>query len=556
MIADYKFRLASARLSVQLCLLGLLVGVVASVLIIAFQLTVASLQSLLWFAAEDFTQQPQWMRVALPIGGAITIAALMHFSKRHYRRTGIAFVIHRIQKHYGRIPLGSGINQFITAVLALVSGFSVGREGPAVHIGASAATMVTRWWSLPDNTMKILSCCGVAAGISAIFNTPLAGVIFVLEVVLREYKVHYFLPITIAAVTASVSSRIAFGDVHLYASLELPQMPLELYPTLVGFGLVLGLVAAFFHHALIRTNSMSHHLPQWQRIVAAGIITAAVGLLIPQALGGEHSVVALSHLADTGLMLLASLLIAKIVLTIAAIGLGIPGGLIGPMYGIGALLGGTMCLLFTPLLPQVEQYLSLYTAISMTAMMAVCLNAPIAGLLALVELTNNATVILPFLLVTIPAFLLAHLGLGAKPIFLRQLDIMGLGYRVPPIEQDLSKTGVLALMHTDLICGRADLNAAQQLELIKTAAGSHLLIPSEQGQQLVSLHSDFTDADNNPLACTELSGLPDNATLAEVYLLLSPSRQGMVYIYHGDPSCPIGLISWSKLHNFARYGTS
>ncbi|QIZ78707.1 chloride channel protein [Ferrimonas lipolytica] len=552
MIADYKYRLSSARLSVQLCLLGLLVGVIASGLIIIFQLSVLKLQDLMWLGAEDFTQLPQWMRVALPISGAAAIAAMIYVSHRHYRRTGIAFVIHRIHKHYGRIPLGSGFNQFVTAVLALITGFSVGREGPAVHIGASAATMITKRWSLPDNTTRILSSCGVAAGISAIFNTPLAGVLFVLEVVLREYKLHYFLPITIAAMTASLGSRLVFGDVHLYSSLELPQMPLEYYPTLVLFGLILGVVAALFSRLLLRTNEVSSGYPLLIRLMAAGLITAIIGFAIPEAMGGEHHVVALSHVADSSVLLLATLLVAKMALSIAAIGLGIPGGIIGPMYGIGALLGGTLCLLFSPLLPSITEYLGIYSALGMTAMMAVCLNAPLAGLVALVELTNNATVILPFLLITVPALLLAHLGLGAKQIFLRQLDVMGLGYRVRPVENALAKTGVLALMHTDLVAVRPDTPESEQLELLKSAPNSHLLMATKQGQTLINLHSDFTDADNCPIDRSDIDGVPDHATLAEVYQLLSPKRRGMVYVYHGDHSCPIGLISWSMLHSFAR----
>ncbi|WP_028117781.1 chloride channel protein [Ferrimonas senticii] len=556
MIADYKYRLATARLSVQLCFLGLLVGLLASGLIIAFELAVAQLQALLWREADDFTQLPQWMRVALPIGGAAAIAVMIHFSRRQYRRTGIAFVIHCIQQRYGRMPLGSGFNQFVTAILALISGFSVGREGPAVHIGASAATLIAKRWALPDNTMRILSSCGVAAGISAIFNTPLAGVIFVLEVILREYKVHYFLPITIAAMTASVASRLAKGDVHLYSDLELTAMPLSFYPLLVGFGLALGVLAAVFNRAMIHTTAHTANIPLTKRLLAAGVITAAIGMVIPQAMGGEHHVIDLAHQLDSTAALLGLLLLAKMALTIAAIGLGIPGGIIGPMYGIGALAGGALCLLLAPWIPELLDYQGTFAAITMTAMMAVSLNAPIAGLLALVELTNNATVILPFLLVSLPAFLLAHLGLGAQPLFLKQLDIMGLGYKIPPMERELGRTGVLALMHSNLVSVRPNLPQEEMLDLLKSAPDHYLLMPVAEGQQLISLHSDFTDHNSSPLSRSDIPGVPDTATLAEVYQLLAPDRRGMVYIYHQQPDCPIGLISWPMLYNYARSSQS
>ncbi|GAA4899722.1 chloride channel protein [Ferrimonas pelagia] len=552
MITEHKFRLSTARISLQLCVLALLVGLLSSGFIVLFQLSVTGLQKLVWVESDDFTQLPLWMRVALPLVGAAIIHQLIRHSKAAYRRMGIAYVIHRVKCHYGRIPLGSGVSQFLHAVVALASGFSVGKEGPAVHIGATAATMVAKKWSLPDNTMRILSSCGIAAGIAAIFNTPLAGVLFVLEVVLREYKIHYFLPIMIAAITGAVTYRAVFGDTHLYEQLDLIRMPLEQYPTLLLFGLVLGAVAALFNHALLATTRRSAGHPLWLRFGLAGLITALIGVLIPGALGGENAVVLLSHSNEISIGLIFGLLIGKVILTIAAIGLGIPGGLIGPLYGIGALLGALLVLILTPLLPQISEYQSLYAAIAMTAMMGVCLNAPLASLLALVELTNNASVIVPFLLVALPAFLLAHEGLGARAIFLRQLDIMGLPHKVPPLEEALQKTGVLTLMSQDLVAVRPGLSENEQLALLAEAKGHRLLSPDGTGQVLITLRGDFTQEEDRALERTLLTGLPDTATLDKVYRLLEPKRSGMVYIYHRSPDCPVGLISWPMLHRFFR----
>ncbi len=554
MIADYKFKLATARISLQLCLLGLLVGALASGLIVLFQLTVAALQHLVLIQSADFTELPLWMRASLPILGALIIYLLVSRTKTAYRRMGIAYVIHRVKCHYGRISLTSGIGQFVHAVVALVCGFSVGKEGPAVHIGATAATMMSKRWALPDNTMRILSSCGIAAGIAAIFNTPLAGVIFVLEVVLRDYKIHYFLPIMLAAITGAIIYRAVFGDIHVYSHLELVRLPLDQYPTLIMFGLVLGIVAALFNHALLQVTQRASTLNLATRFGIAGLATAAIVAVVPGAMGGEHSAVALAHSADATILGLLILLTAKILATIAAIGFGIPGGLIGPLYGMGALLGAMVALILSPMLPQLQEYQGIYAAIGMTAMMGVCLNAPMASLLALVELTDDASLILPYLLVTLPGFLLAHEGLGARAIFLRQLDIMGLEYRVPPLEQALQKTGVLALMDRNIILARPGLADEELMELLKSAEHHRLLRATDEGQEMITLHANFTDESNSALKREVIPGLPDRSTLAEVYRLLEPKRGGAVYVYMEQPDTPVGLITWPMLYRFFRDG--
>ena len=164
---------ARPKSSIQLALLGVLAGVVAAMLIIMFRLVVLIGQSGFVSEYDDFTQLPEIERLILPILAAIFIATFAYLTGFKHYRLGIPYVIHRIKQNYGQMPIWNAVNQFVGGAIALISGFSVGREGPSVHMGAAGASVIASYLHLPFNAMRTLTGCGVAAGISASFNTCL-----------------------------------------------------------------------------------------------------------------------------------------------------------------------------------------------------------------------------------------------------------------------------------------------------------------------------------------------------------------------------------------------
>lgn len=214
----FRARLAHADALPQLAILGCISGLLTGLIAIAFRLSFElPLTLLLPNGSESFEALSPGTRFLLPVLGALIIGLLVHRFKPEQRVLGVGHILDRMQHHQAQLPAANALLQFIGAALALLTGHSVGREGPAVHLGAASSSLLGQQLQLPNNSLRTLTACGVAAAIAASFNTPLAGVIFAMEVVLMEYTITGFIPVILAAVSGGVLSRIAFGTQPAFA---------------------------------------------------------------------------------------------------------------------------------------------------------------------------------------------------------------------------------------------------------------------------------------------------------------------------------------------------
>ena len=412
-------RLAVPYTSLQLSLLGLIGGIIAACLIVLFRLSIEFIQ--LSFTPNGiFGDISPYIIPSLPILAAVLIVIIADLTGFKNYRLGIPFVLHRVKAHYGNMPFGNAINQFFGGILALASGFSVGREGPSVHIGASGSSWLGNWLRLPYNAVRTLTACGIAAGISASFNTPLAAVIFVMEVVLREYKIHIFIPVMLASSAGSIITQAVFGQQTEFAHLSVFNLPVNHYPYLILLGITLGASAYVFNTNLMRTMRTFRHVSIFPRLLFAGVITALFGFFVPEALGDGTSAINEAMLSPTNTQLIIILLFSKLILTWIALGLGIPGGIIGPVFGLGVLVGlsvANVVMLFDPNI----QSVSTFGVLGMAGLMASCLHAPLAALVAVMELTRSADAVTPAIIVIATSYITSAQVLKNRSIFLQQL---------------------------------------------------------------------------------------------------------------------------------------
>lgn len=548
-------QLAQPKTSWQLCLLAAIGGVASALLVTLFTLVIKGLQYLYSHNIAHYINSELLSRLLIPIFGALIILLLAKITGYKYLRTGIPFVLHRLKVAYGVIPFRNTFNQFWGSSIAIASGFSVGREGPAVHLGAACSSYIGNKLNLPFNTVRTLCACGIAAGISASFNTPIAAVIFVMEVILREYKVHIFIPVMIAAIVGSTITEAFYGPAHQFEFFDKIQLALPHYPVLILFGVILGILSFAFNRNLTKLIKYSNKFSLSKRLLFAALITGAIGASIPTAINTELHINTLTSSDIDSAYFLVILLGAKIVMTIIALGFGIPGGVVGPILVIGAISGVAAAGAFSGSYhsPQLASDMAL---MGMAGFMAATLNAPLAALLAVVELSNQIEVIAPAMVVISTACVFSGQFFKNRSVFVMQLEVQKLLYRQPPIERSLQRIGVLGIIQSQCIV----LNNADEQELIShynASNGQQLIISkSTDVKPKFTWHQARVTEDNVVSAFDEHILLPisSRATLSEAYSVLKDIRKGGVYVYHESPENFIGIVTFAQIRRYLLEG--
>jgi H+/Cl- antiporter ClcA len=451
-LQQVRLRLAHPDAQLQLAVLGLVTGLLAGAVIVLFRLGVEGTQALMLPGEhpENYEALAPWLRLLLPTLGGLAIGLLFLWTARGEYLLGVARIMERLAFHQGYLSLREFMLQFAGAALAIATGHSVGREGPHIFLGAASGSLLGQRLSLPNNAIRTLVACGTAAGISASFNTPLAGVIFALEVVMMEYSLASFVPIILAAVSADAVSILVLGAEPAFLVPRLQMGSLAEMPLVLLLGMLVGTVAAGFIQLLESIGSSSRNLPFWQRTTVAGLLVGCCGLLVPEILGIGYDTVDQTLLGTPGILMLLGLALFKVLATGFSIGLGIPGGLIGPSLFIGSVVGCLAGKLVLLLWPGVGSDVGFYALLGMGAMMGASLQAPLAALTAMMELTHNPQIIMPGMLAIVVAGLTSRELFGKDSVFVSVLKARGLRLDASPALQALRRAGVASMMETRL----------------------------------------------------------------------------------------------------------
>lgn len=410
----------------RISLLGAVSGLLAAFFVLAFRWTVETTQVL--FLPDgglgNYEALARPWRLILPTLGGLLVGLWFDRLPRAARSVGIVHVVERLRAlKEGRLPLRNALVQFVGGTLSIAAGQSVDREGPGVHLGAASGGYVARRFAVGREDDLTLTACGAAAAIAAAFNTPLAGVVFVIEVLEIRYSAARYMPVILAAVTGAVISRIFFGPQPAFEVPELSLASLLELPYLAVLGVATGLLGAAFVGLCETTARHTLSWPSWRAFALAGLCTGVLAQWTPQIMGISYDTLDAMLHGHIPLDLVLGILGAKLVATAVSVGLRVPGGLIGPSLVVGGAAGAGWGILAIIWFPSEAGSPAFYAVVGMVAMMSAVLNAPLAALTALLELTANPNIILPGMVVVFFADLVARGMLGKDSAFATLLRV-------------------------------------------------------------------------------------------------------------------------------------
>ena len=580
-LSNIRRRLARSEARLQLAILGAISGLSAGLLIVLFRMSFEiPLHAFLPDGdPENYEGLRPFFRFALPLTGALLIAAGFHFLAKSERRVGVGHVIERLHHHQGYLPLKSLVIQFLVGSITIISGHSAGREGAAVHLGAANSSQLGQYLNLPNNTIRILVGCGTAAAISASFNTPIAGVIFAMEVVMMEYTISTFVPVILASVSGTIVTRFVYGGAPAFDLPTLTMTSLYELPFLLLMGITIGFFAAAFNHTTVFVARKTLDLNLWLRFGLAGLITGIAALLVPEIMGIGYDTVNETLHGRLPLLLLATLFISKLFVTAVCTGLGLPTGIIGPSLVIGACCGSIIGILGSSFVPEYSSQTGFYSIIGMGAMMGAILNAPLAALTALMEMTANTHIVMPSMLVIVISNLIAQEFFKNKPIFTALLETQGIQQRNHPVAQWLDRTGVAEVMETQVIRQHHLVSIKDAESLLnkkpiwividKENTPIALLPASDLATALNKLKLDKEDPSSSPEELNEminlleipaqrkdLAGIELKSTLREALDTLNLYHVDALYVERKDAYTTknfYGIVTRNALENFYSY---
>lgn len=403
------------------------VGVLGGLVNLAFYYCTESIKYLFLHHPGDIVvvakMMDPWQRLITPAFGALIAGLILYWGLRLVGRQSSNNLLEVVVAGDGRLPFRTAIVQFVSSLVTISSGGSIGREGGIVQL---SATVASKWGQLakwPPYRLRLLVGCGAASGIAAAYNAPISGAVFASLIVLGNFSMNLFAPIVCASVISATLSRNIFGINPWYQVPPFEFTKLTQLPWFILLGIATGLMGAAFLKMLHGTEELFAKMksPLYVRMTVGGLIVGVIALRFPEVWGNGYEVIKWL-LEDPAELLSASpahdsagllammtvvLLLAKLLATLATVGSGAVGGVFTPTLFLGASLGACFGEMLLTFYPKSELPVAAFTLVGMGSMLAATTRSPLLAIIMIFEISLDYSVILPLMLACVVSMLVA-----------------------------------------------------------------------------------------------------------------------------------------------------
>jgi CIC family chloride channel protein len=365
---------------------------------------------------------PWYGRILIPTAGGLVAGAILLLARRWATKGKSNDFMEVVVLGNGIMRVRDTLVKSLSSLVTISTGGSIGREGPMVQLGAMLGSLLGRWAKFSPARLRLLVACGAASGIACAYNAPFSGAFFVAEIVLGSIAVESFGPLVFASVMATVISTQFLGGEPVYHMPVFEQVPNWQLPLYAGLGLATGVIAPLFllllrgGEALFRRTG----LPLVLKLGLGGLAVGLISVSQPGVWGNGYGMVEIILNHDLGWMFLLTILVFKVIATMATTGSGAVGGVFTPTLFCGAAIGALFGEIMRGVFPHATFSLGSYAIVGMGCFLAATTRAPIMSILIMFEMTRNDAVIMPLMLACVSSFLVAR-QLNPESVYSRQL---------------------------------------------------------------------------------------------------------------------------------------
>lgn len=542
---------------------AILVGIGSGLGAVLFTFLVESVQKIAFEDAVHLLKSIHpWYLVIIPMIGALITGPIIYLFAREAKGHGVPEVMLAVALHGGKIKPQVGIVKAITSAICIGTGGSVGSEGPIAQIGSAFGSTIGQFLKLNEERTKTLVACGAAGGIAAIFNAPIAGAIFAMEVILNRISSVYFGAVVISAVIADSIAHFFMGDLRTFM---VPQYFLKSPWELLLYTL-LAIIAAFASVGFSRLLYIIEDLfddikiPAWIKPTIGALLLGILGIFTiktpegyPRIFGVGYESMTPALFGEFTLKAAFLLFILKLLATLFTLGSGNSGGIFAPSLFMGSMLGAGFGSWATTVFPNITTGAGAYALVGMASFFSGATHAPMTAILILFEMTNNYQLILPLMLASVLSTIISRI-LSKDSIYSLKLTRRGIKLSQTQDVDVMQGISVGEVMSKDILSIKSD-QTLEDLEMLFSKTHLTGLPVTDSNGDLVGVitMNDLREARLNEIpGSTKLSNIasmgdllfthPDELMWQAIFRMSTHDISLLPVVEEADPKKILGMI--------------